>query len=268
MTLVLRHRPLLGAVSAEWVRLRSVRSTWAGLAAALALTLLVAPGTALALATNMDNGLVPAVEIPASEAALNAIVWAAQFAVVGVAVVFVTAEYVNGAVHFSLQAVPVRRRLLAAKAIVLSTVVAAAAVVMTVAGTLLAHALLSHPLLGDHGTLKLSDAVPDVLRAIVHLVTIALIGLGFGAALRSTATALGAVFLLILGLPAILVMTGADVLLPYFPLVGGISLMDGALIMGPPPEATGSPLSGLVVLMSWAICALTVGTLVLEHRDA
>ena len=263
-------RPLLGAVSAEWVKFRSVRSTWWGLGLAFVLMVSVAAMAAGTTAWDMQYRDVPAGDLPASEMAIYGAVWVGQFVLIGIALTFVTSEYSSRSIHFSLQAVPRRCRLLAAKSVVLGSVVFASSLVFATAATLTVHLVMLHPLMGGYGTLVLSEAVVDVLRTAVFLTLISLLALGVGTAVRSAAAALTTVFLVILGLPVMMMMSGSELLFELYirlPFTAGIAFLDSEFVIGP-LEGMLSPTDGLVVLMVWAAAALGVGALVLNRRDA
>ncbi|MEU3017759.1 ABC transporter permease [Nocardiopsis sp. NPDC007018] len=265
-----RVRPLAGAVAAEWVRFRSVRSTWWGLAAALVLMVLVSAMGAINTASAMERGSLPAADLPASEMAVYGSVWAVQFALVGVALTFAASEYAHGSVQASLQAVPVRWRWFTAKAVVVAAVTFSSSLVIAAVGTLTAHLVLSHPLLGGHGTLVLSRAAADALRCAVFLTLLSLTGLGTGTALRSAAASLTTVSLLVLGLP-VMTLFSANALVAAvsvrLPLTAAIAFLGSDHVIGP-LEGALTPSGGLVVLMVWAATALAAGVLVLRYRDA
>ncbi|CAL9354965.1 hypothetical protein SUDANB121_00553 [Nocardiopsis dassonvillei] len=259
---------LAAAVSAEWVRLRSVRTTWWGAVAALALMCAVAPSMAVSTVSNAQNGTVPVAEVPASEAAVYATLWVVQFAVVGLVLPVITTEYSSRALHASLRAVPVRWRLLAAKAVVVAAFSFVLGVVAAAVGTLLAAAVMSHPYLAGYGTLDPREAVVDAVRQGAYLALVAVAALGAGAALRSVAGALTTVFMLVIGLPLMLVMIGgpAAVFLGERTLfVAGAAFMDTDLALG--PVGIGPGWAG-VVLLCWSAAALAAGAVLLARRDA
>jgi ABC-2 type transport system permease protein len=260
---------LAAAASAEWVKLRSVRSTWWCLAAALLLMAVVAPGAAVSTVSNMQNGNLPAAEVPASEMAVYAAMWAVQFAVVAVALPVMTSEYSSRSIHPTLQAVPVRVRVLAAKALAVAATVFAASLVTGAVGTLLAHLVTRHPYLEGYGTLDPGQAAVDVVRMAVYLTAVAVSTVGVGAALRSAAAALTTVFMLILGLPVMLLMgseTGVY-LAGRMPFLAGISFVDSAFVIGRFDHAL-TPAAGGAVLVCWTAVSLAAGALVLRFRDA
>lgn len=259
---------LAAAVSAEWVRLRSVRTTWWGAAAALVLMCAVAPSAAVATVSNAQNGTVPLAEVPAQEMAAYATLWVVQFAVVGLVLPVITAEYSSRALHASLQAVPVRWRLLAAKTAVAAAFSFVLGVVAAAAGTLLSYAVMSHPYLAGYGTLEAGGAAVSVLRQGAYLALVAVVALGAGAALRSAAGALTTVFMLVVGLPVMLLMMGGQAsvfLRERTPFVAGAAFMDTDLALG--PVGIGPGTAG-VVLLCWSAAALAAGAVLLARRDA
>ncbi|NYH55157.1 ABC-2 type transport system permease protein [Nocardiopsis arvandica] len=261
---------LAAATSAEWVKLRSVRSTWWGLATALLLMAVVAPGAAVSVISNMQNGLVPSADVPASEMAVYATMWVVQFAVIAVALPAVTSEYSSRSIHSTLQAVPARVRMLTAKVLSLAATVFVATVVMGTVGTLLAHLVMLHPVFEGYGTLHPKDAAVDVVRMAVYLTAVSVLTVGVGTTLRSAAAALTTVFMLILGLPVMLLLMGSEMgvhLAGRLPFFAGISFVDSAFVIGSFDDAL-SPPTGGTVLVCWALASLAVGALVLRRRDA
>ncbi|PDP88056.1 ABC transporter permease [Glycomyces fuscus] len=261
---------LAAATSAEWVKLRSVRSTWWGLAAALLLMAVVAPGAAVSTVSNMQNGHVPTAEVPASEMAVYATMWVVQFAVIALALPAVTSEYSSRSIHPTLQAVPVRVRVLTAKALSVAATVFAATVVTASVGTLLAHLVMRHPLLEGYGTLDPGQAAADVVRMAVYLTAVSVLTVGVGAALRSAAAALTTVFMLVLGLPVMLSLMGGEVgvyLAGRMPFFAGISFVDSPFVIGRFDDAL-PPAAGGAVLVFWTAAGLAAGALVLWRRDA
>jgi ABC-2 type transport system permease protein len=261
---------LAAAVSSEWVKLRSVRSTWWGLAAALALMGSVAPFAALSLATNMAEGVLPAADIPASEMAVYAAMWAVQFAVVAVALPSVTAEYACGSIRVSLRAVPARLRLLTAKAVALAATVFVAGLVLAGVGTLVTALVAGHPFFGGYVTFDAGAAAADALRVAAYLAAVSVLTLGAGAALRSAAAALTCVFMLLMGLPVMLVLLGSELgvyLAGRMPFFAGIAFVDSPLVLEEFDHAL-SAAGGGVVLACWAVAVFAVGAVVLIRRDA
>ena len=184
-----------GALRAELIKLRSLRSTWVTLALAAAVSLGLSLVDAYTAAT--DSATWTARERAAFEpvqACFGGLAWAElAFALVGV--LSVSSEYGTGTICSSLLAVPHRRRLLAAK----TAVVASAAFVVGEALALSSFALGRHELASRHLDVSLRD--PHVLRAVVaagaYLAALAVIGVCLGAIVRHTPGALAALFALL-----------------------------------------------------------------------
>jgi ABC-2 type transport system permease protein len=255
---------LRDAVAAEWLKLRSVRSTWAFLAGGVAATLLGM--LVLSLLVQAFDQDTPADQANYETADPTVVVMPfVMFLVGSIGALSITGEFGTGTIGPGLLAVPRRRVLLAAKAVVTGAVGGAAGLVfalLAVAGAML--------LLGDRPAPlnpwpHWSAAVPTVLcSAVVVLVTTA-VALGVGALLRSTAAALTSLGGLVLVapvfahfLPAQWHLRLASVLLPNLApqLAGG----EHAYLL--------SPVGAAAVLAGYAVVALGAGALALDRRDA
>lgn len=256
------------AMAAEWTKLWSVRSTWWCLAGAIALMVLAALTLGASQATDqLNNGLAGA--IPATESAVSASTFT-QIALVTLAILVITSEYATGAIRGTLQAVPIRGRMLAAKAAVVAPVLFVVGVVAGGIGAALTYLVIRTELFGGFGTLEPGESVTDLLRLGVSTALVSVMALGVGAALRSAAGTLTVVFMLLMGLPLILVMTGSQALVEVsfrLPMFAGLAFMESTDNMtgGPIPY---SPGEGLAWLLFWAAAALAAGYAVLRRRDA
>jgi hypothetical protein len=239
----------------EWVKLASLRSTWATLgitiAAAAGIAVLAAAGTktpSADLVNSMMTGMFAGVLLAG---------------VLGVLVV--TSEYASGTIRATLAAAPRRPLVLAAKAAVfgvtmLITGQAAAFLSFFAGSAALGHGIAA-PALGQ----------PGVLRTIVlsgaSLALIGLLGLGLGAIIRHTATAVavlvGVVYVgeLFIGQ----LNRTIDAYLPAYIVgdsLGGHTCRPGAAACPLPAWA------GMSVLAAYAAAALLIGGCILALRDA
>ncbi|MER7370884.1 ABC transporter permease, partial [Nonomuraea wenchangensis] len=210
-----------------------------------------------------------AAPVAASEAAVSATSFA-QFALVALAMLTITAEYASGSIRVTLQAVPVRGVMLAAKALVLAPVMAATGVLSGAAATAAVYALLSLDVFGGLVVLPMGEVVRDLAGVGVYFALIAVLTLGAGAALRGAAGTLTVVFMLLMGLPLLLMMTGSGPAVAMslrMPLFAGLAFMGSADNMtgGPIPYSAGE---GLAWLLAWTAAALATGHAVLRRRDA
>lgn len=244
-----RGTQLRRAVSAEWTRLWTVRSTWWSLTAALALLALL--GTAFGL--DME-GQAP-VWVPGEIGMMFA-----QFPLAIPALLAVTSEYATGAIRSSLQAVPRRGVLATARATVGVGVAAAGAVVVaTIAG------VLAWVLLGAQAEVVAGDWVVSLLTVAAVVAAFTLVTAGVGATLRSSAGALTIAFLVQVVLPTLLPAFGVrwlEVLGEHLPGFATIALLDA---FGEPPI---SATRAIVILAAWVVAAVAAGTWSLMRRDA
>lgn len=244
------------AVRMEWIKLRSLRSTWWTLAVTAAAT--VAIGLAVGLnskdatadlTNNALAGVVPGLLLAGALGVLT-----------------MTSEYSSGTIRATFAAVPRRPLVLAAKAAVFAAVTLFIGEAAAFTAFLAAAATLRHGL----GPLTLGD--PGVLRAVVlsgvAFCLIGLLGLGLGAIVRHSAAAVG---VLVAG-----VYVGAQVIgflahgaAAYMPIL----ILENSLSTTRPVTCASCPhflsaWAGLGVLSLYAVVALTAGGWLLARRDA
>lgn len=190
------------ALRAEWIKLRSLRSTyWSLVAAALAIVGLGAI-FALAYASNYRSAG------PSDRAAFDPTtitlsgVWFAQLAIGVLGILTITAEHASGTIRASLAAVPRRAHLLAAKTAVFSGVTLAVCLPAALAAFLIGQPILArsapHASLGDPGALR------AVLGAGLYLALLAMFCVAIGVLVRHTAGAVAAMVALIFAVPTVL----------------------------------------------------------------
>jgi ABC-2 type transport system permease protein len=257
------------AVGAEWGKLWSVRSTWWCLAAATVLTVLSALTLGGATATEALRAESPAAAVVASEPVVSATSFA-QFALVALAMLVITSEYASGSVRVTLQATPVRGVMLAAKVLVVAPVMAATGVLSGAVATAAVYMLLSADVFGGLVVLPAGEVVPDLLAVGLFYALVSVMTVGVGTAMRSAAGTLTIVFMMLMGLPLLLLMTGSQAALDAslrMPLFAGLAFMGSTDNMtgGPIPYSAGE---GLVWLLAWTAAALATGHAVLRRRDA
>ncbi len=260
------HAPAVTAlrvINAEWIKFRSLRSTWFSLGAAVLATI----GLGILVTALRGNDLARNGGIPDGEDFVRISlggVLLAQLAAGVLGVLMITGEYSTGMIRASLSAVPKRNAVLLAKA----TVLAGATFVLGGVACLLAFLGGQASLSSHHFGLSLADpgALRSVIGGAVYLALIALLGLGCGFIFRSTGGALATLFGLLLVLPILVQAFPSgfrDDVQKYLPLNAGIEVMstvnDGSVL---------SPISGILVLALWAAVALAIGWIMLRRRDA
>jgi len=189
-----------GVLRAEWIKFRSLRSTWFSLLAALAIVDGLGTLFAALHAHRMTNGVRPGgvLFFDATQVSLRG-VFLAQLAVGVLGVLVITGEYSTGMIRSSLAAVPRRSPVLAAKAIVFAVPVFAVSFVATLIG----FGLGQWAQASTHAQASLSTpgAWRAVVGAAVYLTLIGVLGVGLGFLIRNTAGAVATLFGIVLVAP-------------------------------------------------------------------
>ncbi|GAB3960785.1 ABC transporter permease subunit [Actinoallomurus acanthiterrae] len=253
-----RDGGLRGAITAEWTKLWSVRSTWWCLLSAAVVTAAVC--AQLAVSHVYDNTHTDRVHPGVTSAGALAIsaMSLVQVVVIAPAMLMITSEYSTGLIRSTLLWTPVRHRMLLAKATVLAPVMFAIGTVLGLLG-----AGVAHPMLGRWGTFPVTGVVADALSVGVYVAVVGVFTLGVGAVLRSAVGTLTSVFLVLMVVPNLLGVAGgagqkvADAL----PSIAGHHFMRG-------DADPYGPAAGLAVAGAWAVAALLAGAWILHRRDA
>jgi hypothetical protein len=235
----------------EWVKLRSLRSTWL----ALAVTVAGAIGIATAVGVNTRDAAADLTNNSLAGISLGLLV----IGVLGVLVM--TGEYSSGMIRATFAAVPDRPLVLAAKTAVFGLVALAAgeagAFIAFFAGRAALPDRIPAPTLGQPGALR------AVVLTGVGFCLVGLIGLGLGAIIRHTPAAIA---VLVGGVWVVgqIVGAAAHALMGYVP----ISIVANSLGTTQPLEGMLTPWAGLAMLSLYAAVALGVGGWLLAKRDA
>ena len=251
-----------GVLRSEARKLGTVRSTFWILLAAIGFNVVTAALLGLLLPGHLSaqqKATIDSVRVSLGGLHLS------QVAVGLLGVLAVTSEYGSGMIRATLAAVPRRRLLLTAKALVLTATVAATGIAACLAAYLVFQAFLPA---GDAMRTTLTD--PGVLRAVtgagLYLTVLGLLGFGLGTVLRSSAGAVAALFG-VLFVPTLLVAllpsSWQDTIGPYLPMNAG----DAIYIVRPEPH-TLQPWTGFGVFCLYAAAALAAGFVLISRRDA
>ncbi len=258
----LRPVSQLRVVTSEWIKLRSLRSTWFTFAAAV--VGMVGIGLLVAYVTNNRWAqMAPDERLgfdPTSRSLTG--VFIAQLAIGVLGVLIISGEYATGMIRATFSAVPRRLPVLWAKLVVFSTAAFALMVVSAFAAFLGGQQLLS-----THGT---TLSAPHVLRAVIgvalYLTVVGVLGVALGFIIRSTAGGISALVGLLLVLPAVgrvLPTSWQQHVLPYLPSNAG-----GALYNLKPDPGTLGAWTGFGVMCLWAAAAVVAAAVLLKRRDA
>jgi hypothetical protein len=259
------NRPLiLDVLRSEWTKLRSVRSTYWTLLAAAAVT--ISLGAVLSLFYINNYTTMSAEDRAGFEPTSYALsgLFLAQLAIGVLGALVITSEYGTGMIRTTFAAVPQRRLVLTAKALVFTAVTLVTGVGSCLVGFFLSQAILS----GHH--LETTITAPGVLRAVIggglYLAVLGLLAFGIGAIIRHTAGAIAAIFGLLLVVPGIAIFLPAswsNVISPYLPSNAGRAVFS---VTSQPHML--APWTGLAVFGAYAAIALLVAGVLVARRDA
>jgi len=256
------------AIAAEWLKLRSVRSTYYVLGTALAFVGLAALLTWYAVATwdGMDAAR-------RSHFALSPLTdttsWVAALCLGVLGVIAMTTEFRNGCLRTSLVVVPNRRAFLLSKATVVGATALATGEAVTLGTFAVDHLIVGgRPIQGQ--PTSVGSEVPSLLVTGASVAVYALLGLGLAAIMRSAAGAIVTIALLWWVIPLFVWHLPA----PWNERMG--SFMLGGL----PEQIAGgehgqsiygsllpSPVAA-AVLLAYAAIPLAAATIAITRRDA
>lgn len=259
------HRPStpLDAVRAEWIKFRSVRSSYVTLAIAVVLAVgigaLISWGAASHYATDAGTRA----NWDPTGVSLSGLAFA-QLAVAVLGVMIVAGEYSSGMVRTSLAAMPRRWRWLAAKAVVFTAAILVIGEIISFVAF-----FVGQPIIGKWApNAALGD--PGVTRAVIggglYLAAIGLVAIAVGALLRNTAAGIAVMVAFVFVLPAVsnaLPTSWRHPVQKYWPSDAGsqvASVVRGAHALG--------PWAGYGLFLLFTAVVLAIAFFVLNRRDA
>lgn len=269
-----------GALRSEWIKLRSLRSTW--WCVALVIVLSTAFGALLAL-----TGSRPAageVTLEAQQAALVQVatlgVTLTQLVVAVLGVLAIGGEYGTGMIRSTFSAVPSRPLAILAKAAVLaafSFLLGALSIAVTAA--------VAWPLMAASGvtTAWLTPAVLlPMLGGAGYLALIALLAFSVGAVLRNSAGGIATILGVLLVLPTLLQLVAGRItwimnVALVLPSSAGAKMFGYSAATGSAQAAADAarhgllylqPWAGALVLAAWAAVGLACAVVLTSRRDA
>jgi ABC-2 type transport system permease protein len=258
------HVTQVRVLISEWVKLRSVRSTFFTLVAATIAMIGLGPLLSAVTADRWPD--MTASERAAYEPVALSLVgyYLAQLAVGVLGVLVITGEYSTGMIRATLTAVPRRLPVLWAKAAVFAAVVWALMTAASLTAFLVSQALME----STGNTASLGD--PGVTRVVLgnglYLTAVGLLSVGLGALIRNTAGGTTTIFGLLLVVPEIVkTLPGAwaENIGKFLPNNAGRSIT----FLDPGPASL-APWTGFAVLCLYAAVALAAAAVALKRRDA
>ena len=259
------RQTILRSVRAEWIKFWSLRSTWITSFIAIALTVLF--GAGLTAASGQSEQY--------QDMAKDLITQGLAFGQIVVAVLgalIITGEYSSGQIRSSLAAVPKRGQLLASKAVVL-------AIVSFLLGSLSVFLswAISKPFIGEHaGSLTDSHYAGYIWGSGLVFAVIALMALGLGFLLRSTAGAITVIvsLLFVVAVPLQLAANKWDWI---YKIIGCLPSTVSEAVSDPFQRTTEWGGQGaqflthgqaIAVFTAWALIPLIAAWFVFSRRDA
>ncbi|MGW2311086.1 ABC transporter permease [Actinomadura luteofluorescens] len=258
---------MIDALSAEWYKLRTVRSTFAVLGTVAAFMLLCVLWSWYV--TRYWDGLPAARKAKATAApAEQPLAVALPVCAVVLGALTITSEYSHGMVRTTLAVLPNRLALYAAKGGVAAAAMLAASLAALAAGTAAGNAIV-----GDRPVATFQGSVPDVAVHLLWLglttAAITLIAFALGAVLRSTAATITA------GTVVLFVAPGLARLLPppwderiSSALPGNLSNQIAAAPGSPTDHGVLAPSAAFALLVTYVVVALAAGAFSFTRRDA
>ena len=252
-------------LSSEWIKLRTLRSTFWSLFAAVSVMIALSLLFSWVFVAQWDH-MEPHRQADFDPITIPLRGWFfAQLAVGVLGVMVITGEYTTGMIRASLSAVPKRLPVLWAKAAVFGAVVLVLTTVTSFVCFYIGQAFFSTKHIGT--TISAPAALRIVIGVGLYLTLVGLLAVAFGTLLRSTAGAIAAVFGVLLVLPVVgevlnLTSWGTHVT-PYLPSNAGQALLQVK------PDAGGlAPWTGIGLFALYIAVALAAAAYSLKRRDA
>jgi ABC-2 type transport system permease protein len=247
----------------EWLKLRSVRSTWYIVAvfavAMVALAIIVDSHANWTTMSAADRASFD----PVNDAYVGLGLGQLLFGALGV--LALSTEFSSGLIRATFAAVPGRPRVLAAKAAILGGLTLVAGEIFAFAAYAAGEAILKSP--APHATLGQPGVLRAVLMAGAYPALIALIGLGLAALIRHTAGAICAVVGVVFVLPLLILPMGTSIqnaVEKFLPE----QMAENSLTAVRPIAHSLSPGVAFGLLCLYTVAALGAGAVALARRDA
>jgi ABC-type transport system involved in multi-copper enzyme maturation permease subunit len=253
-------------VRSEWIKLRSLRSTWimlGGLVVSIVAFGLVSAAVATGSVSSQGGGPTFAGASP-----VDTVLTGANFGIIIVAVMGVLVgarEYSSGLIGTSIAVVPRRWPVLLGKVLTFLALLVPAVLVSVLVSFFAGTAILTSAGVAST-TWSAVGVAGAVLGTIGYLVGIGVIGLCLGILLRSVGAGLGVLIGGILFLPTLasaLLPASWDSVLRYLPSNAGLSFTSVE-----PVDSMLSYGAGLAVFVLWVVLAVGSATWALMKRDA
>jgi ABC-2 type transport system permease protein len=261
----LGHLTFPRVVRSEWIKFRSLRSTFWTYAIVLILGLGITSLVVFSIPQTAIDQLPPAARSTFVVTTASFGILFGQLAVAVLGVLVISGEYSTGMIRSSFAAVPRRTPIFVAKAIVLFVCSFIAGLVTTAAGYAIAAPVLAGKGLDVEFT---QGTVWAILGAGLYLGLVSVFALGLGTILRAAAggiaAALGVVFLLPIIVDIVNSLTNID----WLKHVPEYLISTAGQAMAGRTNADFEPWQNVLVVVIWTAVSFVVGAVFLKRRDA
>jgi len=258
-----------GILKSEWIKFRSLRSTWWTIGATVVVMVLFSLTMAASLnfAASEPEMAAEMGNVSTVQALVLGYVFA-QLAVAVLGALIITGEYSTGMIRSTLSAVPTRLPALAAKAAIIGVVT----FVVGLIGIALSYLATAPMLSGNDLVPDLGD--PTVQRVILacagYLALVALIAVGVGTIMRHSAGSIFTLVALLFVLPLVASFLSQDWVQD---IAKFLPMNLGTAMMAVTEADTGgvdvlTPVGATVAMAIWAVVSLVAAGIVLKRRDA
>jgi ABC-2 type transport system permease protein len=263
----LGHLTFPRVVRSEWIKFRTLRSTfWS-----YAIVLVLGVGLTALVAFSFPESQVSQMPEAAKAGFVSSTalfgVYFGQLIVAVLGVLAISGEYSTGMIRSSFAAVPRRTPVFVAKSIVLFVSSFVVGIVTTLAGYAIAGPVLSGK--GFPVDITQSDTIWAILGAGAYLGLVSVFALGLGTLLRSAAggiaAALGVVFLLPI------IVTILHSLLSTVDWLGDVPkylISNAGQAMAGGGGTTFDPWQNVLVVVVWTAVSFIAGAIIMKRRDA
>lgn len=251
----------------EWLKLKTLRSTWIALGLAIAVLTLAAGLIAHHLHGELAHPRFFDLRELADRDPIGTPLrgFGVTQLIIGVlGVLAVTGEYATGMIRATFGAVPKRLPVLAAKLLVFAVVGFVTMLVATLVAFFTAQAFL--------GRFSVSLGTGPAFRVVValsgYLTFVGVLGLALGFVVRSTAGGVAALVGLLLVMPGILAAINtswSNSAFKYLPLIAGQSMFATSKSIG---GGDFTPWQGTGIVFAWVVAAIVAAVVVVQKRDA
>ena len=252
---------LWSAVRSEWIKFRTVRSTIVGVITLLVLTIGIGVLISLAIKSHFQHdGGIARIGFDPTATSLGGVLLA-QFAL---GIISMSSEYATGSIRTTLSAVPKRLRMLSAKGLVMFTSMLVVSEIAVFVAFAIGQSIYKS--IGLSTTLSAPGVFRGVAMAGVYLALLALLGVGLGLIMRTTAASIIVYATLLLIVPIIINFLPsnwqADIT-KFLP-----SELGQAMLAPTPPADHFSWGISTLILVGYVVGVMIIGGALLERRDA